>query len=681
MQLLYPSFLWAFVLLAIPVVIHLFQFRRYKTVYFSNVRFLKTVQQESTSRNRLKHLLVLAARLLALSSLILAFAQPFFAGKKATAGGKSYVSVFVDNSFSMHRLSENFTLLDKAKQIATEIVKNFDEQDRFQLLTNNFSGNENRLLSKDEMLAAIEEINFSSASRKLDAVAKRQNEVLSIEGSASKTAFVISDFQQSMVENNLPEKLDLSLNLIPLNAASSPNIGIDTCYFAEPFQLVGKNTTLIAKIKNYGIDDANQTTISLFLNGQKKSTAELSIAANSFALDTFVFTTEKGGWNQVQLTLNDEPVTFDNSYFLSFNAVSTLHVLSLSDGANKFIRAAFGKNPQFLLDETSPNASLTDASKYSLIAVSNLKNISSELSVSLSNYIASGGSVVLFPPFDADKDSYNKFLLSNGALQIDGYSEEPTQVADINLAQNIFKDVFEKTPENMRFPAVKKHAIFSKAISVSREDILKTREGNLLVARFTNGKGNLYVSAVAADAQNSELPVSAIFAPMLFKMAVLHNVVSTMVFTIGSRASFNVPATAGKENVFKLVAEKSEFIPQQFAASNSTLIAPGEEVKLAGFYKLVQPGSDSAIAIIAANYDRNESNMQYFNEKGLKQLFDKNSNVNIISGNVASGGKKISESVNAKPLWKYFLIAALLFLLAETLLLRFWKTEQFAKAT
>ena len=162
----------------------------------------------------------------------MAFAQPFIAASKAqSASGKNYISIFIDNSFSMNRLSENFTLLDKAKQLAVEIAKNFDEQDRFQLLTNNFSGSENRLLSKDELLAAIDEVSFSSSSKSIDAIAKRQSEVLALEGSSKKTAFLISDFQQSMLGNGAFQDSMFTLNLVPLEALTSSNIAIDTCFF------------------------------------------------------------------------------------------------------------------------------------------------------------------------------------------------------------------------------------------------------------------------------------------------------------------------------------------------------------------------------------------------------------------------------------------------------------------
>ena len=91
MSFVYPAFLWALAALSIPIIIHLFNFRRYKTVYFPDISFLKEVKQETDSRSKIKHWLVLLMRLLAISFLVFAFAQPFIkhqtqierAGKKS----------------------------------------------------------------------------------------------------------------------------------------------------------------------------------------------------------------------------------------------------------------------------------------------------------------------------------------------------------------------------------------------------------------------------------------------------------------------------------------------------------------------------------------------------------------------------------------------------------------------
>src|SRR5438128_4331517 len=102
MQFTYPEFLFALSALSIPIIIHLFNFRRFKKIAFTNVRFLKEIKQDTRSRSRLKHLLILLSRLLAVTFLVLAFAQPFIpANKNNIVGGTRNVGIYLDNSFSM----------------------------------------------------------------------------------------------------------------------------------------------------------------------------------------------------------------------------------------------------------------------------------------------------------------------------------------------------------------------------------------------------------------------------------------------------------------------------------------------------------------------------------------------------------------------------------------------------
>ncbi len=141
MHFLYPAFLFALVSLAIPVIIHLFNFRKYQKVYFSNVQFLKEIQEQQASRRNLKERLILAARLLALLFLVFAFARPYIPGKNAANTGKQQaVSIFVDNSYSMQTLNKEGTLLDEAKRRAKEIASAYNINDRFQLPAQDFEG-------------------------------------------------------------------------------------------------------------------------------------------------------------------------------------------------------------------------------------------------------------------------------------------------------------------------------------------------------------------------------------------------------------------------------------------------------------------------------------------------------------------------------------------------------------
>src|SRR5688572_24858722 len=150
MQFLYPAFLWALSALAIPIIIHLFYFRRYKKVYFSNLRFLREVKEETSARNRLRNLLILLARLLAMAFIILAFAQPVIPLQDAMKAGIRNVSIFVDNSFSMQSFGKDLSLFDRSKQKAHEIIMGYGAEDRFQVLGHELSPSQTQWISREE---------------------------------------------------------------------------------------------------------------------------------------------------------------------------------------------------------------------------------------------------------------------------------------------------------------------------------------------------------------------------------------------------------------------------------------------------------------------------------------------------------------------------------------------------
>ncbi|MBO4740720.1 MAG: BatA domain-containing protein, partial [Bacteroidales bacterium] len=75
MQFLNPLFFIGFLAVAIPIAVHLFNFRRYKKVYFSDISKLEELTGQTKRRSQIKQLLILAARVLAIVFLVLAFAR------------------------------------------------------------------------------------------------------------------------------------------------------------------------------------------------------------------------------------------------------------------------------------------------------------------------------------------------------------------------------------------------------------------------------------------------------------------------------------------------------------------------------------------------------------------------------------------------------------------------------
>ena len=194
-----PVFLWGLLALAIPVVVHLFQFRRYKKVYFSNVDRLSELRSESRRQSTLRRWLVLLMRSLALLFLALAFAQPSLPGRDRTLhSGATVVSVYLDNSVSMENSSSDGSQLEAAKQKAREIVAAYRPGDRYQLLSNTLSGDEFRWLSREEFLDAVDELAIAPASRRISEVAVRQSEFMRQSGAANRHAYLVSEYSSLM---------------------------------------------------------------------------------------------------------------------------------------------------------------------------------------------------------------------------------------------------------------------------------------------------------------------------------------------------------------------------------------------------------------------------------------------------------------------------------------------------
>ena len=671
MQFLFPTFLFALAAIAIPIIIHLFNFRRFKTVYFSNVAFLREVKEETAARSRLKHLLVLAVRVLAITFLVFAFAQPFIPKKNTNiATGKKYVSVYIDNSFSMGAMSSGVRLIDRAKQAAKEIVQNYTPEDKFQLLTNELKGKHQRLLSKEEFLSMLDEVDISPAARTLSEITRRQADALSIENSHNKVAYLLTDFQKNM--GDFYPDTTVRYNLLPLAADAQQNIFVDTAWFTEPIQLIHQAAKLIVRIKNTGEKANEGNRLLLKLNGQTKGIADFNVDAGSYAYDTIRFTINQAGWNKAELSIQDFPITYDDTYFFSYSVAEKIKVLAINEGkANSYVDALFKNQPEF--DYSSTPSSSLDYSRLKgnqLVLLTNLNALSSGLSAGLLSFLADGGSIALFPALPADRESYQKFLSSIGVPALGDVSTDEQDLAPINLRQNIFKDVFDKVPDNMSLPKVKKYYHISPQATIAAEDILALKKGSSYLTKYTYKTGALYLCASPLDRAFTDLPIHAIFAPMLYRMAIVGNHNERMAYTIGDKGGIDIASKGtSHDKVYKIKGKEVEFIPAQTALGSRVVLGLKDQIQKSGFYQVSLENSDSA-DIIALNYDRNESALTFFKPAELKEKYNQ-SNINIATSVGVEVAQVIKEMDRGIALWKACLILALLFLGVEALLLRF----------
>lgn len=674
MQFLYPSFLWALLAIAIPIIIHLFSFRRYRKVLFTNVRFLKEVKEETSSRRKLKNLLVLIARCLAVIAMVMAFAQPFIPQQDKVLQGERAVSVFVDNSFSMNALSQDVQLFEKAKQRAREIIQAYSPDDRFQILTNDFEGRHQRLIGKEDALALIDEIKLSPASRDLSKVMQRQHQALNLGKAPNKISYILSDFQKNV--SDIPNYKDtvMQVNLVPLQAVQERNISIDSVWFEAPVQVLNQVSPLVVKVRNFSSEAAENVRLTLRHNGQEKPVGTLNIPAKSVATDTVNITVLNTGWHEATLTLTDYPVQFDDAFHFSFYVAEQINVLAINDNLpNKYVNAAFTGLPYFKV--TNQNSKALDYSKlsqYQLIILNENNNISSGLATELNTYAKNGGNVLMFPNGSSNATAYKPLFTAFGANDFTGFDNAERGVATVNTDEFVFNQVFSNRSENLKLPVTKGNFKMSSAAGRGEERLLTYRDGSAFLSKYPAEKGNLYVCAAPLDERYSNLSKNGeIFVPMLYKMAISTAKSPTIFYTIGKDEYVEAEArvTAG-ESTYKLKGKADEFIPEQKTIASKVILGVSEGLKEADFYSLyINP--QEILHKYAFNYDRKESDLQYFTKEELSGVAK--GNISLIDAQEkANFTDLVGEKSQGIALWRWFIILALVALAAEQLILRFF---------
>ena len=281
MSFLFPAFLFALLTLAIPVIIHLFNFKRYKTLYFSNVSLLKRIKQESKKKSQLKQLLILIARLLAITSLVIAFSRPYIPlTRKTSNAARQVVAIYIDNTFSMKAESEKGPLLEQAKLKAIEIANSYRVSTQYLLITSDFLPENELLLNKEQFIQKVAEIKESPLSPKLSNVYSQAIRTITASiKKADKTIYLLSDFQKNStdIESIKPDS-SVWTYLFPLKAGKTNNLLIDSCWFEVPIRKIGQPEKLFVRIKNLSDQAYQNIPVRLTINDSLKAITNINIS-------------------------------------------------------------------------------------------------------------------------------------------------------------------------------------------------------------------------------------------------------------------------------------------------------------------------------------------------------------------------------------------------------------------
>ena len=640
MQFKQPEVLYALLLLLIPILIHLFQLRRFQRIDFTNVAFLKKVTIQTRKSSRLKKLITLLLRLLALACIVLAFAQPFSASDSAMDVNRKTV-LYLDNSFSMQATGPNGPLLSRAIQQMYDHVRDDGELSWF---TNS---DEYRNISLEDFKSEVLKTQYSGSRLDGESVIFKAAEMMSDENEGGKRLIYISDLQQTSELPKVPE--DIELEVVQLKPVAANNISIDTAYLET---LGSAQVRLIVQLSTQG-EVPDNVPVSLFKNNtlSAKVAADFS-SGNSARLN---FDLELSESFKGKLEITDSNLLYDNDLYFSVNTQEQIKVLSINDTDSDFLNRLYAEGNFSYSEQDANNLNYSDIVEQNFVVLNELQTIPPSLIDAITTFVSEGGSLMIIPAEQADLNTYNRLL---GALEmgvINRFEPREKSISRIAFSHPLYAGVFEKEVANFQFPRVNGYY----RVSSMAAPALSYQDGSAFLLQ----KDKIYLFSAPINSENSNFQNSPLIVPTGYNMALQSLPLPELYMEIARQNDFSLPVRLGQDEILTIRDSITEFIPLQQTKANSVDIQTNVEPIKAGNYEVIR--EQQPISNVSYNYQRNESILNYHDAEewegsrvfsSIESLFDMLNKENAVSS-----------------YWKWFVIFAVLFLLAEMLVLKFYK--------
>ena len=641
MQFLHPEFFYALPALLIPILIHLFQLRRFKVQTFTNVALLQKIRLQTRKSSQLKKWLILLIRLLLIASIITAFTQPFLSHQSAQKNTSETV-IYLDNSFSMQAIGSKGSLLNRAVQ---DVITGFDATEKIGVFTNSQSY---KSTSLNDLKTELLSLKYSQNQLDLNTVILKGTSLFSDSKTSSKTLIIVSDFQQQ--EDKIPSVVDTSIRvvLVPLKPINTVNSYIES---------VSLEPSLNA---NYSLNVSGKTSrttddpISVTLYQDQSIIGKSILEKSKDYKTTFVLpnTLEFAG----KLSIEDTQITYDDTFYFNIPKAEKIGVLAIYENKNSTYLKKLYSGEEFIFQ--SQNYKTLDYSQIktqNLVVLNGLTEISLVLKNSLEAFMENGGVVVMIPSKNGNLNSYNQFLALQTNHRLKPLQTQEKRITNIAYKHPVLKDVFEEEVTNFQYPKVQ----YYYPITSATNSVLSFEDQQPFLIQFKA----LFLFTAAVEPQASNFVNSPLIVPIFYNIGKSSLQTPPLYYWIGSENNFDIKINLQKDRILKLANKEIQFIPLQTNFNNKVSITTKEHPTESGHFSILK--DTDTLTLVSYNYNRNESQLNYADLTKIKGVSIENSLNTTL--------KNIKIEANVTWLWKWFVIFALLLLAFEMLILNYFK--------
>ncbi|MCT4629837.1 BatA domain-containing protein [Winogradskyella sp.] len=641
MQFKHPELLYALFLLIVPILIHLFQLRRFQKVKFTNVKFLKSVKLQTRKSSQLKKWLTLLSRLLLLACAIIAFAQPYIPNTEDFNESQETV-IYLDNSYSMEAKGKNGTLLNEAIQ---DVINSLPEDETISLFTNNQTYRNTTVKAlKNDLI----QLKHSPTQLNYDALYLKGKQLFSNDGSSTKNLVLVSDFQQKGSPITFKADSTVNLKLVQPKSALISNVSIDSVYVSNT---TVETLDLVVKLSNQG-EAIDNVTISLFNDDTllAKSAVEINdTAETTFTIPNNIVVNGK-------LVIDDLGLQYDNTFYFNLNSKPKIKVLSINENTeDNFLNRIYTED-EFDYQSYKLNAlNFNLIPDQNLIVLNELESISDALITALKMFKNDGGSILTIPSNKSTKNTYNQLFTEIKISLFTLKNNTNKRITSINYNHPLLANAFYSKVSNFQYPKVENAFRFSS----NSNSVLSFEDGS----SFLIGNSGSYVFSSALNEDNSNFKNSPLIVPVLYNLGKQSLKLSQLYYSIGKPNTIAVNAILSQDDILTLSSGKTSVIPLQKTYSKSVVLETNDYPNTAGILNV--KNKSEFLQNLSFNYNRKESNLNYHDIQSVTDI--------SVNNSLASTINDIKSSTTINALWKWFVIFALVFLIIEILLLKYLK--------
>ncbi|MFZ4678776.1 MAG: vWA domain-containing protein [Flavobacterium sp.] len=642
MNFKHPEVLYFLFLLVIPILVHLFQLRRFKKEYFTNVQFLKELSIQTRKSSTIKKWLLLLTRLLLLAFLIFAFAQPFFAAKESKKNTNE-MYIIMDNSYSMQAKGKKGELLKRAIQ---DLLEHTPEVQNFSLITNSDSywNTDIKSIQKD-----LQDLKYSASPFRLDNLIAKVN---ARKSAFNKDIIVITDAVGLETNQTKSFRKEDNVYFIIPEAEQKNNIAIDSVYIQQTldsFYEIG------IKLSANG-DDFNDIPIALYNKNKLAAKTLINFETNT---KTINFTIPKEDFHGY-VSVVDKGLAYDNTYYFSISKPSLTNIFSIGDEEKSKYLARIYTNDEFNYNNFPiANLDYNLLEKQDAIVLNELKDIPQALQTTLKSFVTKGGNLIIIPAQESNVSNLNTFMANFGPLQFKTASQSDKKVTKINFNHPLFSSVFEKRIDNFQYPSTKT----AFELNSATPSILSYDDQSPFLTSLPNELSSVYVFAAPINKTNSNFQNSPLIVPTFYNMAQSSRKTGVNALIIGEDQSFVVDALLSKDEILTVKNNAESFIPVQQLLNTKVKMTFNESPSEAGNFGIFN--GSNLVKNINFNYNRTESNLALANPDAANKFKE--------IDDIETVFDTIQTDRTDTQIWKWFVILALLFLALEVLIQKFVK--------